>query len=288
MSNSNFVGFQATISVEENHIVIYEEILSPLDAAVDTGKENGQWVLNAFFTGEQTEENILRAFKIADELAGVTSSPKITMVHDEDWQEKMKREFPPLEVAGFFIHTFDEPIPENMIELKIPAGMAFGTGEHPTTSGCLKLYTRLAEEYNFQNGLDMGCGSAILAMAAAKKHGLKSIAVDIDEPSVEVAEENCTFNNVSNLVTCAYSNGFVSDVVQNNAPYDLVFANILANPLIEMSDDLVKKLDDKGVAILSGFLTTQKDDVLKAYESKGLKVLNIVTEGDWVAAALIK
>ena len=286
--SDTFVGWKASISVEESHIPTYEEILSPLDAAVDTGKESGQWMLNAFFTAEQTEESIKSAFKIADDILGVSSSPVLTAVKDEDWQEKMRREFPPLEVAGFFIHTFDEEVPKGLVELKIPAGMAFGTGEHPTTAGCLTLYTNLTQERQFENALDMGCGSAILAMAAAKKHGLHSIAVDIDEPSVDVAIENCEFNNVLNFVKCAYSDGFGSDIVQSKAPYDLVFANILANPLIEMSDDLVNAMDKNGVAILSGFLTTQKEDVIKSYVSKGLTLVDEITIGDWVAAALKK
>jgi ribosomal protein L11 methyltransferase len=283
-----FVGWKATIAVEKSQIPVYEEILSPLDAAVDTGKEDGQWMLNAFFTDEQTKESILKAFKIADDVLCVVSEPKLTAIKDEDWQEKMKREFPPLQVADYFIHTFDEPVPEGLVELKIPAGMAFGTGEHPTTSGCLILYKNLTQERSFKNALDMGCGSAILAMAASKHHGLKSIAVDIDKPSVDVAIENCELNNVLDDVTCAYSNGFPSDIVRSKSPYDLIFANILANPLIEMSDDLTNSLTENGVAIISGFLTSQKEEVLKSYTNKGLKLVDVITTGDWVAAALSK
>ncbi len=284
----SYVGWQATIALNEDQIPVYEEILFPLDAAVDTGKQAGKWQLNAFFGNEQNEESILKAFKIASDILGEDHRPVITRVKDEDWQEKMKREFPPLEVAGFFIHTFDEVVPEGLVELKIPAGMAFGTGEHPTTAGCLTLYDNLTEGRRFENALDMGCGSAILAMAAAKKHQLKSLAVDIDKPSVDVALENCEFNKVENLVTCAYSDGFASETVQQRAPYDLIFANILANPLIEMSDDLINTLDDDGIAILSGFLTTQRDDVVKCYESKGVELIGEITMGDWVAAAFSK
>ncbi|MFT7432719.1 MAG: ribosomal protein L11 methyltransferase [Alphaproteobacteria bacterium] len=282
------VGWKATAAINENDIPTYEEILSPLDAAVDTGKENGQWMLNAFFTNAQTEENILRAFAIADDVSGHRLNVTLSPVHDEDWQEKMKREFPPLEVAGYFIHTFDEVVPEGMTELKIPAGMAFGTGEHPTTSGCLTLFEELVDEHTFKNILDMGCGSAILAMAAAKKYGTPCMAVDIDAPSVVVAQENCDFNKVSDKVTCAFSDGFQSDIVQSKAPYDLIFANILANPLIEMSEALSNTMEEGGAAILSGFLVTQKDAVIKAYEDQGLTLLNDITIGDWVAATVVK
>lgn len=284
------VAWKASIQISKNDIPTYEEILESLNAAVDTGgeEEDTDWNLNAFFPSEESKDKILKAFKIADEIVGTSHIVEISVIHDEDWQEKMKREFPPLEVAGYFIHTFEESVPEGMVELKIPAGMAFGTGEHPTTSGCLTLFEELTEEHNFNNILDMGCGSAILAMAAAKKHGTSCMAVDIDKPSVEVAQENCAFNGVDDKVTCSYSDGFKSDIVQSKAPYNLIFANILANPLIEMSKDLADTLEEGGAAIISGFLVSQKDDVIKAYEDQGLTLLNDITIGDWVAATVVK
>src|SRR5690606_28970349 len=125
--------------------------------------------------------------------------------------------------------------PEGMISLHVPAGRAFGTGEHPTTAGCLALYEQAAAHQNFKNALDMGCGSAILAIGAAKADGVKSLAVDIDPHSVEVSEQNIADNECADLVSCMCGDGFGAPEVEEKAPYDLIFANILANPLIEMA-----------------------------------------------------
>jgi ribosomal protein L11 methyltransferase len=212
----------------------------------------------------------------------------ITPVFEEDIMAKMKRDFPPLEVASFFIHTFDEEVPEGMTEIKVPAGIAFGTGEHPTTAGCLTLFDDVAESRTFKNGLDMGCGSAILSMAAAKRDNIPFLAVDIDAPSVGIAKDNCEANGVSSKISCIFGDCFKAEGVQENKGYDIIFANILANPLIEMSADLIDVMADDGVAILSGFLVDQRDDVLSAYEEKGLTLLEDITLGEWVAAALVK
>tara|TARA_R110000868_G_scaffold189695_1_gene432891 strand:+ start:77700 stop:78566 length:867 start_codon:yes stop_codon:yes gene_type:complete len=283
------VGWKASAKINKSDISIYEEILFPLEAAIDTGKEENQWNINAFFPATQSKESILNAFKIADEISGTTLNISLTVVYDDDWKATMKHGFPPLEVGGFFVHSFEEEAPEGMVSLKVPAGMAFGTGEHPTTAASLTLYDEItSEDDKFNNILDMGCGSAILAMGAAKKNGTFCLAVDIDETSIDVAIENCIFNNVADKVTCAVSDGFKSEIVQSKAPYDLIFANILANPLIEMSTDLINCLDDGGVAILSGFLTTQKDAVVQAYEEKGMTLLNEITIDKWMAVTVVK
>ena len=108
----------------------------------------------------------------------VENGTDLEEVYEENWQEKAREGFPPIVTEKFFIHSFDEQPTDDKISLKVPANMAFGNGEHPTTAGCLKLYEKLADDYNFQNGLDMGCGTAILAMAAAKLKGTKFLGVD--------------------------------------------------------------------------------------------------------------
>lgn len=289
MDKSQAVGYKVAIDVNEQDIPLYEEALSIADAAIDTGKKNGEWVLTAFFERDVSPEQIQNAFNLAAQMLGQEAQTvSVEDVFAEDWEEKMKYEFPPLQVGSFFIHTFDEIVPEGMVGLHVPAGMAFGTGEHPTTEGCLKLYEDLTKERSFKNGLDMGCGSAILAMASAKKDDVPFLGVDIDEPSIIVAKENVEFNGATEKVTCVAGDGFETPEVAQQGSFDLVFANILANPLIVMSEDLVKSMEEGAVAILSGFLENQKADVYAAYEKCGLTFVSETQNGDWMAAAFKK
>lgn len=290
------VGWKIIRTMSDAEIEPYEQALEVLSPAIDLGKNpQNVWVLTAFFDMETTEETLRRVVAQADvqvlgwpaAKAADAKAAGLLPVQNENWQEKANAEFPPLHVGSFFIHTFNETPPAGAIDLKIPAGMAFGTGEHPTTSGCLQLFERLVEKRIFRNGLDMGCGSAILAIAAAKKCAVPMLAVDIDEPSVVVAAENVEANHAPN-VRCVYGDGFATPAVQQGQPFDLVFANILMQPLIDMAEALCATLETGGVAVLSGFLTEQRPAVEHAYTRLGLRLLHDVTENGWVALALQK
>lgn len=290
MENKIPAGFKVTKVIKEEQIPLYEEALSIADAAIDTGKnKDGEWVLTAFFEATTSGEMIQRAFDFSASLVGEDSEPvQLESVYAEDYEAKMKYEFPPLEIGSFFIHTFDEEVPAGKVGLHVPAGMAFGTGEHPTTAGCLELYEKITTTRTFKKGLDMGCGSAILAMAVAKKDAIPFLAVDIDEPSIIVARENVDFNQTSDLVNCVAGDGFKTTDVQEKMPFDLIFANILAAPLISMASDLASSLEKGGIAILSGYLEEQKDKVHAAYEALGLECVASTSNGTWVAGAFQK
>lgn len=290
MENKVPAGFKVIKIINENDISLYEEALSIADAAIDTGKNpEGEWVLTAFFEVDVSGEMIQRAFDLASSMLGQSAeSVVLEPIYAEDWEAKMKYEFPPLQIGSFFIHTFDEEVPAGMVGLHIPAGMAFGTGEHPTTAGCLDVYEKVSQNRSFKKGLDMGCGSAILAMAVAKKDKVPFLAVDIDEPSIVVAQENVEFNGETAHVTCLCGDGFKTDEVVKNKPFDLIFANILAAPLIAMSAELTASLEKNGFAILSGYLEEQKEKVHAAYEDLGLECVAVTSNGTWVASAFKK
>ena len=280
--------WRAQVNINEDDHFIYDEILSVLDAGIDVSEKNGQFILTAYVEDTVSENRITEIFNNIHSILGDERAVEITSIPQSDWKESLKQSFPPLQVASFFIHSFDETAPEGCIDLKIPAGLAFGTGEHPTTAGCLTLYAEQMATRTFENVLDMGCGSAILAMAAAKKQQSKCVAVDIDEDSVATAIDNIAMNGCAENIQCAYSNGFTSDIVQSSAPYQLIFANILANPLIEMAEDMINALASDGVIILSGFTTEQKEKVVEAYTSRGLTLKSDVVVNDWVATTLTK
>lgn len=160
--------------------------------------------------------------------------------------------------------------------------MAFGTGHHGTTRGCLEALDRLATRgFKADTVADIGCGTAVLAMAAARIWSVTPIASDIDPVAVDVAEANLAANDMAGRVTCLEATGFDHDQIKSGAPYDLIFANILKGPLIDLAGDLTAHLAPKGYAILSGLLNDQADEVAAAYAAQGLTRVEATQIGDW-------
>lgn len=287
---SKIIAWQLTRYMAEEKIAGYESMLDNLMPAIDVGRdpERDLWVLTAFFDAEQQDKAaIISCVGIADSLLSVAGGD-LNPVYEEDWKEQAKHSFPPLEIGRFFLHSFDEEVPADMVGLKIPAGLAFGTGEHPTTAGCLSLYDEVLDQNTFKNGLDMGAGSGVLSMAAAKVQGTQFVAIDIDEPSVTTCIENIEVNGTAKYIDCVCGDGFADNRVQEKAPYDLIFANILMKPLLTMAPELVAVLDEGGTTILSGFLTSQEDAILEKYKGLGLTQVGRFEMNNWVALSFIK
>ena len=216
---------------------------------------------------------------------------RISEVPEEDWVAKVRRDLPPVEAGRFFVygsHDADR-VPEGRIALLIEAAMAFGTGHHGTTLGCLRAFDRLVEEgFVPQNAVDIGAGTAVLAMAAAHISPNPVIATDIDPTAVEVSRANVVANNLDGRVACHVAAGFASDTLREAAPFDLVFANILKGPLIALAPDMARSTAPEGVAILSGILQEQADSVAEVYEGQGFTVAERETIGDWTTLCLRK
>lgn len=203
---------------------------------------------------------------------------------DADWLEQTWKNFPPLEIARFYIygsHAKGE-IPSGLIGLEINAATAFGSGEHETTTGCLQTLCDFEKAgMQFQNPLDMGCGSGVLAMAIAKLWQVPVLAVDNDPESVRVTAQNIQTNQCSSLIQALCNEGFEGHIVQQNGPFDLIVANILAGPLCHMANDMVENTMKGGRIVLSGLLTRQIDEVVSAYETAGATLNTIKNVGDW-------
>ena len=215
----------------------------------------------------------------------------ISEVPDQDWVAKVRRELPPVEAGRFFVYgSHDaEHLPADRIGLLIEAAMAFGTGHHGTTLGCLRAFDRLLDQnYIFNNVLDLGCGTAVLAMAAARASSINVIASDIDSIAVEVANANIVANDLINRVTCIESIGFNADYLLNAAPFDLIFANILKGPLIDLAPDIARNLKTGGIVVLSGILIEQAVEILGVYEAQGISLLEREDIGEWVALTLLR
>jgi ribosomal protein L11 methyltransferase len=209
---------------------------------------------------------------------------------EKDWLRHVHDNFPPIRTEKFFIYGshYEGEKPQGLIPLQIDAATAFGSGEHETTRGCLIALERLkAQGCAFKNGLDMGCGSGILAIAMVKFWpDIRVAAVDIDPESVTVTKRHAEMNDVR-LQTEA-GDGYRTPLVGKAAPYDIIAANILANPLIEMAPDLMAALAAGGYAVLSGLLQRQKEDVLAAHTALGLEFFHEEKMGDWCALILRK
>ncbi|MFG6529780.1 MULTISPECIES: 50S ribosomal protein L11 methyltransferase [unclassified Sulfitobacter] len=213
----------------------------------------------------------------------------VSELPETDWVAHVRRELAPVEAGRFFVygsHDADK-VPEDCEPLLIEAAMAFGTGHHGTTLGCLKALDRLANEgFHGRNVADIGCGTAVLAMAAARIWPETVLASDIDEVAVEVAQANVDANGLTGRVTCVEAAGFDHPALAEAAPFDLVFANILKGPLVALAPDMAAALQPGGYAILSGLLNEQAEEVIEVYARSGINLTRRESIGDWTTLTL--
>jgi ribosomal protein L11 methyltransferase len=207
-----------------------------------------------------------------------------------DWVAHVRRELSPVDAGRFFVfgsHDADK-VPAGRVPLQIEATVAFGTGHHGTTLGCLLAFDRLLTAgWRPAKVADIGCGTAVLAMAAAATlPGALVIASDIDRVAVEVAEANVAINRLDGRVDCLEAAGLHHPRLAAAAPYDLIFANILKGPLIELAPSIAAALATGGRAILSGLLVLQADSVTHAYEAAGLCLQDKNDLGEWCTLVL--
>ena len=197
----------------------------------------------------------------------------ITQLPDEDWVAKSQAGLPPVQAGPFFVYgehdkaniPLDTPYP-----IQIDAGIAFGTGHHGTTKGCLLAFEDYRQTNNPKNILDLGAGAGILAIAAAMALDSKVLATDIDPDAVMDTNRNAQLNGVGELISSVAADGFADVAISDTAPFDLIFANILAGPLMGLAPDIAKALDIGGTVILSGILDEQAETLIEAYQDQGL------------------
>ena len=215
----------------------------------------------------------------------------IAQCPDKNWLEEVHRAFPPRTIGDFYVygsHVQSPEIPETQIPLKIDAASAFGSGEHETTQLCLARLSALKQKYNFQNILDMGCGSGILSIAAARLWpDAKITGVDIDAESIRVSQRHQEMNDISHIIfECG--DGYNAFSVNENAPYDLIIANILTRPLIAMAPQAGQVANSASKIILSGLLNRQADDVAAAYQQAGFTLGDKTVQDAWACLLLNK
>lgn len=265
-----------------------QDLIEPAPDAL-TIFENGTdaWRLEAYFN-DGVDADALHAEVSA--LLDLTPPPfEMGDVPDLNWVAISQAALPPVSAGRFTVHGSHDRsrVPQGPGAILIDAGEAFGTAHHATTLGCLLAIDRLTRAETFDTVLDLGCGSGVLAIAVAKTlPKARIIATDLDPQSVKVAAENMRLNGVSQRIATAAAYGVNHTWLRQSPPFDLVIANILAGPLIELSPDLARTVTRGGTLILSGLLIPQAPQVIAAYRTAGFHLLRHDRIAGWATLTL--
>lgn len=243
------------------------------------------WLFEVFFNGEP-DESYINALKNTVDMAFT-----VEKLEDRDWVSESQKLLKPVTAGRIFIygsHDADQKR-DFGINLLVDANQAFGTGQHETTCGCLLTLDSLMDEIKPNNVLDLGTGSGLLAMAAFSAWGCPTLATDIDPIAIKVTRDNIAINklptrevgNAVSGIATATADGLDDEAFVAEGPFDVIFANILARPLIEMSADISAALAKGGHLILAGILDSQEKEVLESYCNQGLVKLGRNSQGEW-------
>lgn len=217
----------------------------------------------------------------------------VSELPEVDWVAHVRRELSPVVAGRFFVHGSHDTdkVPAGAEALCIEAAMAFGTGHHATTKGCLLALDGLARDgFTPVRVADIGCGTAVLAMAAARlwPNAAPVLASDIDPVAVETANANVRANGLEGRVICLEAAGFDAPALHDGAPFDLVLANILKQPLIDLAPEMAGHVAPGGRVVLSGILTKQADQVIAAYRTAGFAQSRREDSGEWTALVMAR
>ncbi|MGB8841944.1 MAG: 50S ribosomal protein L11 methyltransferase [Aliidongia sp.] len=265
---------------------VFSAVLDLTGAAITAFETTpkGPWLVQGFVQGKPDRATLEAGLALAA-MAFDAAEPALDLeqLADIDWLRRNQESFPPMRIGRYHIYGSHVAtrVPPGAVGLLIDAATAFGTGEHATTHGCLQALDQLVRRGRRRRILDMGTGTGILAIAAAKSWRVPVLACDIDRNSVKVAAENGLLNDVSGLITFRPSDGYTAPEVRAAAPYDLIFANILAKPLVAMAPDLARNLAPGGIAILSGLLAGQEAFVRAAHREQGLVFRERIAKNGW-------
>jgi ribosomal protein L11 methyltransferase len=287
------------IPLETVAVSVTEDALEGFEAALanacDTvgffrNHDTGVWRVEGVKQVGVNEAELASSLAVASLLTGVSPELERSATAADGWLARTYASFPEQLIGERFAvrgtHLTGPEMP-NRITLTLDAGLAFGTGEHGSTRGCLIALETVARRRP-RRILDIGTGSGILAMAAARLLNQTVLATDIEPWAVRVAAENAALNGVAHLVSVRLADGWRDPLVRRRGPYDLVFANILARPLCLMARDLAQNLAPGGTAILAGLLAGQARWVLAAHLAQGLRLERMLPQGPWTTIVVRK
>jgi ribosomal protein L11 methyltransferase len=259
------------------------------EAAVAAFEEAGAWTVEIYFE-HLPDQDAVRA--LVGDLAGGAASERLTFaaVAARDWVAQSLAGLAPVAAGRFVIHGAHDRhrIPPNRISVEIEAALAFGTGHHGTTQGCLMALDRILDRRRPRRILDVGCGTGVLAIAAARATRLPVLAGDIDPVSVRVARDNARLNRVDALVKVIRANGVSDRRMRAGAPFDLVFANILLGPLKRLANPIRRVAAPGSRVVLSGLLPVQANAALAACRVLGLVLERHILLDGWATLVLAR
>jgi ribosomal protein L11 methyltransferase len=247
----------------------------------------GRWDITVHFAEAPDETSIRDLVGIA---AGedVARAIAFDTVDARDWVKATLEQLVPVLAGRFIVHGRHDraSVAPNQLGIEIEAALAFGTGHHGTTRGCLLLLDHVLKAYRPRRVLDLGTGTGVLAIAAAKALRVNVLASDIDPLSARIAQENASLNGVGNWVQAIRAIGFAAPQFAQRGPFDLVLANILANPLRQMATPMARYLAPSALVILSGLLPQQAQSVIAAYRARGLMLVRQLRIEGWSSLLL--
>jgi ribosomal protein L11 methyltransferase len=254
---------------------------------VETDEARDLWRIEAIYADEPEAGDIDEALQ----RAGLGNRKlSIGAVPQKDWVRESLAGLAPVVAGRLFVHgNHDRHLrPPGSINIEIDAGLAFGTGHHNTTRGCLLAVQRTLKSYKPVNCLDVGCGSGVLAIAVCKLTGVPAIASDIDADAVKVTRDNARINGTAHLMRCVTAAGLDHPSISAHAPYDLIVANILARPLMSLAPAIARALSTRGRLILSGLTSDQVRMVRASYLAQGLCIVDTLIDANWATLTLAR
>ena len=245
--------------------------------------EESEWCVEILFFNLGKTFDYSTADTVIDGKANLKKY-EIEELPNEDWVAKSLESLKPIQVGQFFIHGSHDRdvVPDGVIPIEIDAAQAFGTGHHESTSGCILEIARLLNLRNFYSALDIGTGTGLLSIVIAKVARIPVFATDIDSIAVNIAKENVTINQVGGFVKVLVADGVNHSVIRGKGQFDLIVANILANPLIKMAKNISKCVVKGGVLVLSGLQINDESKVKSMFSAHGLVFLHRNLYNNWV------
>jgi len=280
--SSENVWLELRLPAESIEATVFERLcksLSSVGTALQTDAKTGDAEHVAWFTAGDNPQKMRTSIVVAAMLFGVPQADICLNALGDDWETAWQKDWKAMPIGKrlWIRPSFCDPPTDGRIDIVLDPGMAFGTGQHATTQLCLEAIERIYKRILPTTMLDMGAGSGLLAIAAAKLGVKHVLAMDNDPTAVEACKINATINGVEIES--------VLDDIPPNRKFDFVVANILAGPLIDMAPKLAACV--RGTLVLSGILTTQVEDVCRRYEAEGLKNIRADTQGEWAVIEMV-
>jgi ribosomal protein L11 methyltransferase len=270
------------VAIADNWNQAFEESGYPC-SSFEVNEKAGEWEAAIYLPSEQAEE--FRA-QLANALEETIPGCQLLeeSLEDTGWVEKTLEGLAPVRAGQFIVYgSHDAGIAKpNDFAIMIEAGMAFGTGHHGTTAGCLKMINAVLKRSSPKNALDLGAGTGVLAIAVALADRIPVLATDIDPVATEISAANARLNGVGSSVRSVTADGFENRAFAEYGPFDLVVANILAGPLQKMARQLAQNTAPSGSVILSGLLPHQKARIVSAYRQQGLLFEQALYQDGWM------